>query len=79
MDTSVADASTADGDNKNLKRGQNCVPVMIAHLQRHGEKLDVWGIPAKIVTFLAIVKKCEAMSTKITYEFQDESGMFIVV
>lgn len=68
----------AGGDDKsNTKRGQNCVPTMIVQLNRYGERLTVWGTPARIVTFVAVVRKLEAMSTKVTFEFQDETGLYM--
>ena len=76
MDTTVGDGAGAGGgdDKANMRRGQNCVPVMIGHLVRHGEKLQAWGTPARIVTFLGVVRKLDSMSTKVTFEFQDETG-----
>ncbi|XP_014233732.1 replication protein A 32 kDa subunit-A-like [Trichogramma pretiosum] len=74
MDTTVNEGAGGDGGDKNAKRGQNCMPVMISHIQSRGEKLEVWGTPAKIITIVAVVTKIEPASTKIAYEFQDETG-----
>lgn len=73
MDTSRVD-SLGGEDKSNVKRAQNCIPVMIVHMVRHGEKLTVWGITARIVTFVAVVRNLEALSTKVTFEFEDETG-----
>lgn len=73
MDASMNDDPGA-ADKGNIKRGQNSMPVMISHLKNHGEKLTVWGIPARIVTFVAIVRSIDSTSTKISFEFQDETG-----
>ncbi|NP_001164370.1 replication protein A2 [Nasonia vitripennis] len=73
MNTTVND-STAGEDKANLKRGQNCVPVMIAHLVRYGEKLTVWGTPVRLVTFVGLVRKVEPTSTKVSFEFSDDTG-----
>ncbi|KAJ8664785.1 hypothetical protein QAD02_006447 [Eretmocerus hayati] len=75
MDSSVADGGQGADDKGNLRRGQNCVPTMITHLIRHGDKLNVWGSPVKMVTFVAIVRKLEALSTKVSFELQDETGV----
>lgn len=74
MDTTATEGA---GDEKGPKRGQNCIPVMIGHLNRFSDKLAVWGIPAKIVTFLAVVRKLEFTSTKVSFEFQDETGLYL--
>ena len=75
MDTTAN--STMSGDGKSsFKRGQNCVPVMIAHLNRYGEDLQIWGEPAKIITFVGIVRKIEVVSTRVNFEFYDETGKF---
>lgn len=73
MNTTVND-STAGEDKANLKRGQNCVPVMIAHLVRYGEKLTVWGTPVRLITFVGLVHKIEPTSTKVSFEFSDDTG-----
>lgn len=56
------------------KRGQNCVPVMIAHLNRYGEDMAVWGMPVRLVTFVAILDNLEALTTKVSFQFRDETG-----
>ncbi|XP_058807707.1 replication protein A 32 kDa subunit-like [Phymastichus coffea] len=73
MDTTISEGAGGD-DKGNLKRGQNCVPVMIAHVRKHGEELNIWGNPVKIITLVVIVNKIESTSTKISFEFQDETG-----
>ncbi|XP_014213018.1 replication protein A 32 kDa subunit-B [Copidosoma floridanum] len=76
MDTTMGDGAGAGTEDKGgSKRAQNCMPVMISHIQRHGEKLTVWGMPALIVTLVAFVRKLESTSTKVTFEFQDETGV----
>lgn len=78
MDTTVNEGAGGD-DKGNLKRGQNCIPVMIGHILKHGEELTVWGTPVKIITFVAIVNKVDATSTKVTFEFQDETGQYLLI
>lgn len=64
-----------DGEDKSdLKRGQNCVPVMIAHLNRCGEELTLWGMPVKMIAVVAIVRQIEQVTTKVSYELEDETG-----
>ena len=74
MDVS-ANGTMTDNKASNLRRAQNCIPMMLAHLNRYGEDLQVWGMPARQVTFVAIVTKIEAASTKVTIEFRDETGL----
>lgn len=75
MDSSTAGNEGQSDDKGNVKRGNNCIPVMIGHLNKHGDKLEVWGVQPKMITFVGIVVKCEQASTKINYEFKDETGM----
>lgn len=76
MDTTM-ETNGQSGDKENVKRGNNCIPVMIGHLNKHGENLKVWGTSPKMITFLGIVLKCEQASTKINYEFKDDTGMYL--
>lgn len=76
MDSAMDTSSQAD-DKGNVKRGNNCIPVMIGHMNKYGDKLQVWGVTPKMITFVAIVLKCEQASTKINYEFKDDTGMYL--
>ena len=75
MDTTVNSFSNDKTGNSNRK-AQNCVPLMIAQINRHGENLQIYGAPVKIAMIMAIVTKIEAVSTKVLFDFKDESGEF---
>lgn len=77
MDSSVHNTSTSSGGPSGTKRGDHCIPVMIAHLNRSGEDLQVWGVSAKLISLAAIVTKIEILSTKVTFEFRDETGLLV--
>lgn len=53
---------------------QNCIPVMIEHLNRYGEDLKIWGLSARTVEFLAVVDEIEILSTRVNFKFHDETG-----
>ncbi|XP_058807528.1 replication protein A 32 kDa subunit-like [Phymastichus coffea] len=58
----------------NWKSVENCVPVMLAHLHRYGEGLKIWGMPTRIITFLAIVEDVDVVNTRVNFKFRDETG-----
>lgn len=68
------EAKTQEGVGKSQKRGQNIVPLMIGHLTKDEIDLNVWGNEVRIVTTVAILKKIDQATTKITYELEDETG-----
>ncbi|KAJ8680244.1 hypothetical protein QAD02_016031 [Eretmocerus hayati] len=74
FDSNTTINCTTSGNNSSVKRGNVCVPVMIAHLNRYADELEVWGMPAGLVSFVAILTKVDAASTRIHYEFRDETG-----
>ncbi|KAG7208763.1 hypothetical protein KM043_014958 [Ampulex compressa] len=59
--------------NKEKKRTENIVPVMIGHLTRSSGEMQNWGIPVRVITFLGIVRHIEKSTTKIMYEIEDDT------
>ena len=59
MDTTT-DSSSNDYSACSKMKAQNCVPIMIAQINRHGEHIKIYGVPVNMVTTLAIVTKIEA-------------------
>lgn len=72
----MMDTTLSGEKSSGPKRIQNCVPLMIAHLDR--EDIEVWGISVRLVTFVAILRKYENVSTKVTFEFEDETGLLFL-
>lgn len=73
MDDSTAQQN--QGEQTDAKRGQNIVPLLIGHLNAAEDAdLKLWGNPVRIVSVVSIVRKVEQVTTKITYELEDETG-----
>lgn len=83
MDASTANTSTAntstEGRAINSNRGQNCVPLMICHLNRYKDDVHLWGTPVRIVTLVAIVEEIDVVSTKVNFRFRDETGYYFFI
>ncbi|XP_014204390.1 replication protein A 32 kDa subunit-A-like [Copidosoma floridanum] len=62
------------GDSKSFKCGQNCIPLMVAHLQRYHDNIQVWGMPARLMTLVVILRRIENLSTKVSFLLEDETG-----
>ena len=62
------------GQGRNVKRGENIVPVMIRHLTRSYGDLKIWGTSVRIITFVGIVRHIDRSTTKLTYDIEDETG-----
>ncbi|XP_035726768.1 replication protein A 32 kDa subunit-like [Vespa mandarinia] len=67
------DTSSVSGE-KNLRRAQNIVPVMIGQIIRSSGDFQIWEIPVRMLTFIGILRKVNESTTKITYEIEDETG-----
>ncbi|XP_012288561.1 replication protein A 32 kDa subunit-A [Orussus abietinus] len=65
-------ASTEEGKESST-RGQNIVPVMIAYITQCNGDLNVWGNTVRIVTFVGIVRSIEQVTTRISYEIEDQT------
>ncbi|XP_076276209.1 replication protein A 32 kDa subunit [Lasioglossum baleicum] len=79
LDNSRKDGqSQADGKSRRI---QTIVPVMIGHLLATSstDEIQFWGIPARMVTFLGIVRNVEETATKISYDVEDETGTIIAL
>lgn len=59
---------------ENSKRIENVIPIMIRHITKSNDDLQLWGSTVYIVTFIAIVRNITHTSTKTMYEFEDETG-----
>ncbi|XP_015182236.1 PREDICTED: replication protein A 32 kDa subunit [Polistes dominula] len=64
---------------KNLKRVQNVIPVMIGQILRSSGDFEIWGVPARMITILGILRNVNESTTKITYEIEDETGAITAV
>ncbi|XP_076661682.1 replication protein A 32 kDa subunit [Halictus rubicundus] len=76
------DNSRKDGqDDTKSRRAQTIVPVMIGHLLATSstEETKFWGIPARMFTFLGIVRNVEETATKISYDVEDQTGTIIAL
>lgn len=72
------DTQSVSGE-KNLKRVQNVIPVMIGQILRSSGDFEIWGIPARMVTILGVLRSVNESTTKITYEIEDETGAITAV
>jgi hypothetical protein len=79
MDTSTNETSTQGESKSGFNRAHHCIPIMIAHMLRYGEQLTIWGTSVRVVTFVAVVRHIEPYSTKITFNFEDESGLYFFI
>ncbi|XP_076397171.1 replication protein A 32 kDa subunit-like isoform X2 [Megachile rotundata] len=59
---------------ENSKRVENVIPIMIKHITQSNNDLQLWGMTVHMITFVAIVRNIGNTSTKMTYEFEDETG-----
>ncbi|KAL2740519.1 replication protein A 32 kDa subunit-like [Vespula squamosa] len=66
-------------EDKNLRRAQNIVPVMIGQIVRSSGDFQIWEIPVRMLTFIGILRKVNESTTKITYEIEDETGVITTV
>lgn len=76
------DNSRRDGqDDVKSRRIQTIVPVMIGHLLAASstDETKFWGIPARMFTFLGIVRNVEETATKISYDVEDQTGTIIAL
>lgn len=63
-------------EDKNLRRAQNIVPVMIGQIIRSSADFQIWEIPVRMLTFIGILRKVNESTTKITYDIEDETGKY---
>ncbi|KAF7411645.1 hypothetical protein HZH66_000541 [Vespula vulgaris] len=66
-------------EDKNLRRAQNIVPVMIGQIIRSSADFQIWEIPVRMLTFIGILRKVNESTTKITYDIEDETGVITTV
>lgn len=78
MNESMNTSTVQTGDQGDKKRGSNLIPVMIGHLKRPLQNLNLYGESVNMVTFVAIVRACNTDSLKTTYLLEDETGTFLV-
>ncbi|XP_014597787.1 PREDICTED: replication protein A 32 kDa subunit [Polistes canadensis] len=72
------DTQSASGE-KNFRRVQNVMPVMIKQILSSSGEFEVWGVPARMITILGILRSVNESTTKIAYEIEDETGAITAV
>lgn len=68
------DDSRAKADPEKSKRVQNILPLMIGHLLKASGDINIWGLPARTITVVGIMRNMDHATTKVSYEIEDETG-----
>lgn len=77
MDDTYNQTQSGQGGGEDKKKNSNhVVPLMICQLYENTpDTIVIAGKPVRLITVVAIVRKIERVTTKISYDLEDETGI----